>query len=116
MPSSVFYGENPDALVAGGINPTGKAVAVDGGYLVGGRWAFGSGIRHADWVYGNCMIYDGERTRLDATGKPEARLMLFPVNDCVIHDTWHVGGLRGTGSNDFSVSDLFVSRTMGPSP
>ncbi len=103
-----IYGNNPDAIVAGGINPTGKAVAVDGGYQVGGRWAFGSGIQHADWVYGNCILYDGDAMRLDATGKPETRLMLFPAKDCAIHDTWHAGGLRGTGSHDFTVSDLFV--------
>jgi len=103
-----IYGENPDAIVAGGINPTGKATAVDGGYLIQGKWAYGSGIRHADWVYGSCVVYDGEQTRLDAAGKAEIRLMLFPATACVVHDTWHVGGLRGTGSHDFSVSDLFI--------
>lgn len=104
-----IHGENPDAIIAGGINPTGKACAVDGGYLLQGRWAYGSGIRHADWVYGSCVIYDGEQVRLDSAGKPEIRLMLFPATACVVHDTWNVGGLRGTGSDDFSVSDLFVS-------
>jgi hypothetical protein len=81
-----IHGENPHAIIAGSVNPTGKAVTVDGGYLVGGRWAFGSGIRHANWVYGNCVIFDGERRRLDTTGKPETRLMLFPVTACAIHD------------------------------
>jgi indole-3-acetate monooxygenase len=103
-----IYGKNPDTVVAGGINPTGKAVAVDGGYLVRGRWAYGSGIRHADWVYGSCVVYDGEIARLDASGKAEIRLMLFPATACEVHDTWQVGGLRGTGSHDFSVSDQFV--------
>jgi indole-3-acetate monooxygenase len=46
--------------------------------------------------------------RLDSTGKPVTRLMLFPVKACEIDDTWHVGGLRGTGSHDFAVKDLFV--------
>ena len=103
-----IYGESPDTIIAGGVNPTGRAVVVDGGYLVSGRWAFGSGIRHANWVYGNCLIYDGEQKRLDATNNPEARVMLFPATVCVVHDTWQVGGLRGTGSHDFSVSELFV--------
>ena len=99
---------DPDAFFAGGINPTGTAVAGHGGYRVAGKWAFGSGIRHADWVYGNCLVYDGDRMRLDSAGKPVARLMLFPVTACETYDTWHVGGLRGTGSHDFSVKDLFV--------
>jgi indole-3-acetate monooxygenase len=103
-----IYGDNPDTLVAGGINPTGRAVADDTGYMVAGKWAFGSGIRHADWVYGNCVVYDGEQMRLDSTGKPLTRLMLFPVKACAIYDTWQVGGLRGTGSHDFGVKDLFV--------
>jgi indole-3-acetate monooxygenase len=103
-----IYGDNADCVVAGGINPTGRAVADDTGYIVAGKWAFGSGIRHADWVYGNCVVYDGERARLDSTGKPVTRLLLFPANACEIYDTWHVGGLRGTGSHDFGVKDLFV--------
>jgi alkylation response protein AidB-like acyl-CoA dehydrogenase len=91
---------------------TGKAVAGEGGYRVTGKWAFGSGIRHADWVYGNCVVYDGEQVRLDSAGKPVAPLMLFPVTACEIYDTWHVGGLRGTGSHDFSVKDLFVPEEL----
>jgi alkylation response protein AidB-like acyl-CoA dehydrogenase len=103
-----IYSDNADTVVAGGINPTGRAVADDAGYTVAGKWAFGSGIRHADWVYGNCVVYYGERMRVDGTGKPVTRLMLFPVKACEIYDTWHVGGLRGTGSHDFGVKDLFV--------
>lgn len=103
-----IYGDHPDTLVAGGINPTGRGVADDTGYMVSGKWAFASGIRHAGWVYGNCVVYDGDRIRLDSTGKPTTRLMLFPVTACEIYDTWQVGGLRGTGSHDFAVKDLFV--------
>jgi alkylation response protein AidB-like acyl-CoA dehydrogenase len=91
-----IHAENPDFHVAGSLNPNGRAEAVEGGYRVTGRWTYGSGILHARWVYANCVF--GEQTRL----------MLFPVDACTIHDTWHVAGLRGTGSHDFSVSDLFV--------
>jgi indole-3-acetate monooxygenase len=103
-----IYGDNADTVVAGGINPTGRAVANDPGYIVAGKWAFGSGVRHADWVYGNCLAYDGEQIGMDSTGRPVTRLMLFPVKACAIFDTWQVGGLRGTGSHDFGVKDLFV--------
>lgn len=103
-----IYGEHPDAIFVGGINPTGQAGAVEGGYLVSGHWAFVSGITHADWVYGNSVVYDGDRPRLNSQGLPEVRLMVFPGNACRVHDTWHVGGLRGTGSHDISVQELFV--------
>jgi alkylation response protein AidB-like acyl-CoA dehydrogenase len=104
-----IHGRNPDTIFAGSINPSGKAVAVDGGYLVSGRWAFASGIRHAPWVYATCMIHDAAgQPRLDENGKPVARVMLFPLTACVVHDTWNVGGLRGTGSHDFSTTGLFV--------
>ena len=111
-----IYGPNPDVLVAGGINPTGKAVPVEAGYRVTGRWSFGSGIRHASWVYGNAVIHEQDKPRLAPDGSPEMRLMLFPVTQCTILDTWHVGGLRGTGSHDFSVDDIFVpnERTLVP--
>jgi len=52
-----IQGENPDAIIAGGIHPTGKATVVDGGYLIQGEWAYASGIRHADWVYASCVVY-----------------------------------------------------------
>jgi alkylation response protein AidB-like acyl-CoA dehydrogenase len=107
-----IYGDNQDSVVAGGINPTGRAVAKGTGYTVAGKWAFGSGIRHADWAYGNCVVYDGEQARFDKTGKPVTRLMLFPIEACEIYDTWHVGGLRGTGSHDFGVKDLFVPEEL----
>jgi indole-3-acetate monooxygenase len=110
--SSQIYGADPDAIVAGGINPTGQAAAVTGGYLVSGRWSFGSGIQHASWVYGSCIVYENGRPRLNAVGAPEARLMLVPASECQIHDTWHVGGLRGTGSHDFSVKELFVPEDL----
>ena len=103
-----IYGADPDAILAGGINPTGKALITDGGYSVSGHWRFGSGIRHATWVYGNCVIYEGEQPRLDARGAPEMRLMLFPATSCQVEDTWFTSGLRGTGSQDFTVRDLFV--------
>jgi alkylation response protein AidB-like acyl-CoA dehydrogenase len=104
-----IHGGNPDTIFAGSINPTGKAIAIDGGYKISGRWAFASGICHASWVYATCIVHDATgRPRLDENGKPEARVMLFPVTSCVIHDTWNVGALRGTGSHDFSTTDLFV--------
>jgi alkylation response protein AidB-like acyl-CoA dehydrogenase len=103
-----IYCENPHTVVAGSVNPSGTAHAVAGGYRVSGRWPFGSGIQHSAWVYGNCRVFDGDTPRLGPGDVPEMRFMLFPADQCAIHDTWHVSGLRGTGSHDFTVADVFV--------
>jgi alkylation response protein AidB-like acyl-CoA dehydrogenase len=89
-------------LAAGCYMPTGHAVAAPGGFLVSGRWAFASGIRHAAWVSGTAwVVRDGARTA-------ERRVFVVRTGEVEIHDTWHVAGLRGTGSCDFSVHDHFV--------
>ena len=95
-------------IMAGTINPTGKAVAVPGGFRVSGRWAYGSFIQHSSWTVGNCWSTDGDAPRRGADGAPDMRLMLFPTREVEIIDTWRVAGLRGTGSHDFQVRDLFV--------
>ena len=96
------------AIVAGTLNPTGSAVAVPGGYQVTGKWSYGSGIRHSNWVVGNCLVFDGDKARSSSEGTPVIRLMIFPKRHAEIFDTWRVSGLRGTGSHDFSVDGLFV--------
>jgi alkylation response protein AidB-like acyl-CoA dehydrogenase len=103
----IFGGPN-GAIVAGTLNPSGRALAVDGGFRVTGRWAFGSGISQATWVLGNCVVFDGDQKRIGASGGTESRIVFFPASQCAIHDTWRVSGLRGTGSHDYSVEDLFV--------
>lgn len=95
----------PDAMVSGTLNPSGKAVPTDGGYVVTGRWPFGSGVTHSTWVLGNCIVQDPTRA---AGAKPELIVAMFPRRDCEVHDTWHVSGLRGTGSHDYGVADLYV--------
>jgi indole-3-acetate monooxygenase len=95
------------AIVAGTINPTGKAVCVDGGYRVSGRWSYGSFIQHSDWVLGNCVVENGSASRHEA-GSPELRIAFFPRRDVQVFDTWHVSGLRGTGSHDYQVEDVLV--------
>jgi alkylation response protein AidB-like acyl-CoA dehydrogenase len=102
-----IYGD-PRANVAGVVFPAGRAVAVEGGYRVTGRWRYASGCMHATWLTGASVVYDGDTARNDANGTPVSRWFYFPIADCRIHDTWHVMGMRGTGSHDFSVEDLFV--------
>jgi alkylation response protein AidB-like acyl-CoA dehydrogenase len=99
---------DPRAYLAGVVVTAGRAVVVDGGYRVTGRWKYASGCLHATWLLGTCAVYEGEHPRLGADGQPEIRWVVFPVAECQIIDTWHVMGLRGTGSHDFAVEDTFV--------
>ena len=95
-------------ILAGALNPSGRAVASPGGYRVTGRWTYASGIAHADWVFANCVVEDASGPRSMPEGGPELRFCLMPRDQVEILDVWHVGGMRATGSNDFQVSECFV--------
>jgi alkylation response protein AidB-like acyl-CoA dehydrogenase len=102
---------DPRAVVATGApSPDAKAIAVDGGYRVTGHWRFASGSRHSQWLGGHSTVCESDgRPRLGADGRPvEQRTMLFPKSSARIIDVWQVIGLRGTGSDDYEVKDLFV--------
>jgi len=100
--------ESPECGGAGAGAPTGRAVAEEGGYRVNGRWAWASGIHHARFVTGNCIVFDGERPRLNEQGGPTIMMALFPRDQIEILDTWDTGGMRGTGSTEFIVKDRFI--------
>jgi indole-3-acetate monooxygenase len=95
-------------VVAGAVMPTGKAFIANGGYRVTGHWTYGSGIRHSQWALGNCIVHDCDGPQKGPGGAPEIRLAMFPTSSAEVIDTWRVSGLRGTGSNDYRVADLFV--------
>lgn len=103
-----IWGADPDIVTAGSFMPSGRATLAAGGVRVSGRWGFVSGVQHADWVAGNCLVFDGERPRMGVDGAPELRLMFFPATAGTVLDTWQAGGMRGTGSHDFAVADAFV--------
>jgi alkylation response protein AidB-like acyl-CoA dehydrogenase len=99
---------DPRAAVASGPN-FGTAVAVDGGYRVTGTWPFASGAKHAIWLAGHCLVQEADGSpRLYPDGKPFERTMFFPKGEATFKDIWHVMGLKGTGSDQFTVTDLFV--------
>lgn len=103
-----IFGE-PSGVVAWGPPSAGEARAVDGGYVLNGRFNFASGSRHANWLGAHVPVIekDGSR-RLGSEGTPVIYTLLFPKPDAEIIDTWHVMGLRGTGSDSYAVTDLFV--------
>lgn len=96
------------AVLAGTPSPTGKAVPVPGGYRVTGRWAYCSGIMHSDWALGGCVVLEGDEPRRKSDGALDTKIMFFPTSSVKVLDTWHVSGLRGSGSHDIEVADLFV--------
>ncbi len=106
--AATIFGRDPNAILAWGPGP-GRAVAVAGGYRVTGKWSFASGGRHASWLGGIASVVETDGTpRRDAAGAPVIRTMLFPAAQAVMTDIWQVIGLRGTGSDAFAVTDLFV--------
>jgi indole-3-acetate monooxygenase len=109
-----IYGSDPLVRTAGALRTSGNARIVGGGYRVTGRWQLGSGCQHSNWIVGGCRILDGAEPRLGADGTPVTRILFFPATDCEILDTWHSIGLRGTGSHDYAVNDVFVpaARTL----
>lgn len=103
-----IFGSDPNIVTAGTWPPLGKAVVVDGGYRVTGRWPFASGCHHSASIQGGCLIFDGDQPRLRADGAPVVRVVFLPAASCEILDTWYTAGMRGTGSHDFTVADIFV--------
>ena len=100
-------------VLAGTLVPHGRAVRVEGGWRVSGQWPFASGCHHAHWLPSASWLYSEENGEnspiLDANGAPEWRVFHVPAARCVILDTWHTTGLRGTGSHDYTMEDVFVT-------
>jgi alkylation response protein AidB-like acyl-CoA dehydrogenase len=99
---------NLDARCAGMLAPVGRAEIVPGGYRVTGNWAFGSGSLHATHLTGGCLVLKDGQPTLDENGFPRWRVMIFDPSDVEITDTWYTTGLAGSGSNDYSVVEIFV--------
>lgn len=98
----------PQANIAGSPAPTGRAVTADGGYRLTGRWAWCSGIYQSTHAIVGAIIPAAENPSAAPSGLPPLRQFLVPVSEVAILDTWHVGGLRGTGSTEIELNDVFV--------
>jgi indole-3-acetate monooxygenase len=97
-----ILGSSGDVITGGKLAANGQAVAVEGGYRLSGRWDFGSGGEHCDWLCGGAVVTEA------GSGPAQVRIFFVPVAEVQILDTWDVAGLCGTGSHDFTVSETFV--------
>jgi alkylation response protein AidB-like acyl-CoA dehydrogenase len=118
---ALFERYGPDLIVAGSAAPAGRAEQVEGGYRVSGRWAFASGCQHADVIFSGVVVTrDGSPVPGRFPGLPMIRHIVLPAEVWTIEDTWHVAGLKGTGSCHIRLTDHFVSEAdildfFGPS-
>jgi alkylation response protein AidB-like acyl-CoA dehydrogenase len=92
-------------IAAGVWAPRGRARPVDDGVVVSGRWAFCSGITHADLLFAGCFVDSAARS---SSERPLPSVVALPTEDLEILDTWHTLGLRGTGSHDAVAQEVFV--------
>ncbi|MBA8909125.1 acyl-CoA dehydrogenase family protein [Aminobacter ciceronei] len=112
-----IFAEGPDVMVAGNGVPRGYARPVDGGYMIRGNWAYGSGIHHAAWIHSGCFVTeaDGKTMVKQANGQPEIVITHHPRETIELKGNWDVLGLRATGSFDYTLKDadeLFVPKHL----
>ena len=96
------WGADTSARLSSSYAPTGKAIVADGGYTLSGKWSFSSGSDHAQWVLLGGLVFNAEGQIVDF------KTFMIPRRDYEILDVWNVVGLRGTGSNDIVVNEVFV--------
>ena len=110
-----IFGE-PRWLYAGSTRPSGRAGIEADGYRVSGRWSLVSGCELAEWIAVRCMIEENGAPRMLMPGVPELRMVYLRRGEFEILDTWHTGGLRGSGSHDIVVNAKVVPRRFTCSP
>jgi indole-3-acetate monooxygenase len=103
-----IYRGGADILIAGQFGRPLNATSTDGGYRISGRAPFVSNCYDADWILSTVLV-DVDQ---NAAVEPEERIAYFPREQCEIIDTWDVMGMRGTGSNDISVTDVYVPKSL----
>jgi len=100
---------DPRSIIAWGPPNACRASAVPGGYRVSGAWDFASGCRQANWMGAHCLVEEPDGSlRLNAAGRPTIRTLLLPAEQATLLDTWNTIGLRGTASDSYTLSEVFV--------
>ena len=105
----------PESVLAGNLRPPQRADVVEGGYRVNGHFRFGSGCHHASVMACGCVVYRDGKPETTRRGEPNVRVMLVPKSKVMIVDVWQTTGMRGTGSNDYIVDNVFVPSEESPS-
>jgi alkylation response protein AidB-like acyl-CoA dehydrogenase len=104
-----IFKKNPSGVLAWGPTNNAKAIAEKDGYRVNGVWPFASGSKHATWLAAHCFIVEPDGTqRRDANGAPVQKTLFVPRERATWQDVWHVMGLKGTGSNTYTLTDVLV--------
>ncbi len=106
--AEVFTGNDNQVTMGGQFAPLGQGVVVDGGYRLTGSWSFGSGTGHSQYVAAGFMPMQDGMPRMMDNGMPVMMVALVPRDEVTFTDGWHVQGLKGTGSYDYNVTDVFV--------
>jgi indole-3-acetate monooxygenase len=106
--AEVFTAHDNRVTMGGQFFPNGQGIAVDGGYQLSGSWSFGSGTGHSEYVAAGFLPLDNGEMRWISEGLPEMHVAVLPREQVSFNDGWHVQGLKGTGSYDYSVTDVFV--------
>ncbi len=97
------WSENSDIRISSSYMPVGKVTPVEGGYMLSGRWMFSSGCQHCNWV-----ILGSNVPPAKPGDAPDPRCFLVPSENYEIVENWDVMGLKGTGSHDIVLNDVFV--------
>ena len=106
------FGASRWPVTAGQPFPGGEAQPVEGGWRISGRWGWGSGIHHADWVIAQAVLVDPSNGEDAKSSPPELITVAAPREQVVVEDTWHVLGMRGTGSNHYRLEDEFIAESL----
>jgi alkylation response protein AidB-like acyl-CoA dehydrogenase len=109
--TSVFA--RPETVLASGLAPEGRAMRVGGGYRVTGYWHYATGAPYATTFLANCIVMDGGTLAFGDDGRPLTRAVLLDASQVSIVPAWDASGLRGTGSDDFEVREVFVPEQRG---
>ncbi|MDX1567173.1 MAG: acyl-CoA dehydrogenase family protein [Longimicrobiales bacterium] len=106
----------PGGKYASSTRPSGRARRENGNFRISGHWSLVSGCLHADWIGLMCLVEEDGEIEMVEPDAPHVRMAFVPADSVEILDTWHVGGLRGTGSHDVVAEDLEVpaERTFAP--